>query len=141
MKSLFRLFFQLWLLPAFGKFLLTPTITYVDATGPVIRIGFNLVASGAYSTGGDTINLQTAAQDPAFVGQVASIESLGGPIDFDVWDAGGNIANGVFPVKGSTSANSKAKFTSAFNTELSAGAYPGSITGATLMGEAVFNKL
>jgi hypothetical protein len=141
MKSFLRLLFQLWIAPAFGKFLLTPTITYIDSTGPVTRVGFNIVASGSYVAGGDTLNLSTAGADPAFVGMVPAIEALGGPIDFDVWDAGGNIANGVFPVKGTTAATCKVKFTSAFNSELSAGAYPAALTGATLMGEAVFNKL
>lgn len=120
---------------------LLATITYVKSDGQLIRVGFNIAASGNYPSGGDTLNLSTAGQDPAFIGTVPAIESLGGPINLDVWDAGGNITNGVFPVLGSSGANSKVKFTSAFNTELAAGAYPGSITGGKLMGEAVFNKV
>jgi hypothetical protein len=118
------------------------TLTYVKSDGQMIRVGFNAVASGTYPTGGDTINLATAGQDPAFIGDVAEIESTGAPIDFDIWDVGGNIANGLQPVIGtSVAAAGKAKFTSAFNTELANSGYPGSITGSKLQGEAVFNKV
>lgn len=120
---------------------LTPTITYIDATGPVIRVGFNVAAAGNYVAGGDTLNLSTAAADPAFVGMVPAIESLGAPLDFDVWDQSGNIADSVFPVVGLTAATCKVKFASSFGGELAASAYPAAITGGKLVGEAVFNKL
>jgi hypothetical protein len=140
MKSLFRLFFQLWILPSFGKFTMTPTLVYVDATGPVIRVGFNVAVSGNYVAGGDTINLSTAAQDPAFVGLVAAIESLGAPIDFDCWDAGGDITYIVAPSIGTTAANNKVKIGSSLGSEIS-GAYSSLSVTLKLIGEAVFNKL
>jgi hypothetical protein len=143
MKSLLRFLFECWVAPAFGKFLLAVTITYVDATGPVIRVGFNILPSGNYVTGGDTLNLSTAGQDPLYVGGVAAIEALGAPIDLDVWDASGDILFGVYPVIGATAATCKVKRTASgtFGTELSAGAYPAGILADKLMGEAVFNKL
>jgi hypothetical protein len=143
MKSLLKLFWECWVAPAFGKFLLTPTITYVDATGPVIRVGFNILSSGNYATGGDTLNLSTAGQDPLYQGMVAQIESLGPPIDLDVWDASGDILYAVYPILGATAATCKVKRSGSgtFGTELAAGAYPAGILADKLMGEAVFNKL
>lgn len=120
---------------------LNPTITYLKSDGPMIRVGFKLAPSGSYVTGGDALNLAIAPADPLFVGSVPAIESLGAPINLDVWDQSGNIANGVFPVTGANQTALKVKFTSAFNTELAASGYPGSITGGNLVGEAVFNKL
>lgn len=102
---------------------------------------FNLIATGNYPTGGDTIDFTQAIQDPAFVGTVAQIPASQGPISMDVWDASGNIANGFFAVQGSALNNSKMKVISAFNTELSAGAYPSPILNGKLQGQAVFNKL
>jgi hypothetical protein len=140
MKTFLRMLFEMWIAPAFGKSLLAVTITYIDATGPVIRVGFNLAASGNYVAGGDTINLLTAAQDPAFVGQVASVESLGGPIDFDVWDTGGDITYIIAPKMGTTAANNKVKIASSLGSEIS-GAYSSLSVTLQLIGEAVFNKL
>jgi hypothetical protein len=141
MKSILRLLFATWILPVFGKSLLTPTITYVDSTGPVTRVGFNIAASGSYVSGGDTVNLSTAGADPNFIGMVPAIESLSAPIDFDVWDMGGQITYVVAPVVGATAATCKVKFATALTTELSAASYPAGLTGAKLVGEAVFNKI
>jgi hypothetical protein len=116
------------------------SILSVEPAGDAIRILFNVTPSGNYVTGGDTLDFTKASQDAAFIGLIAAIESSQAPISLDVWDAGGNLANGVFPVLGTTQANSKLKFTSAFNTELAAAGYPGSITGSKLQGEAVFHR-
>ena len=116
-------------------------ITSIQAVGQQLRAAFNLTPSGNYATGGDTVDFTAALQDPSFIGMLAQIISTQAPISLDVWDAGGNIANGVFPVLGTTLANNKVKFTSAFNTELSAAAYPAAITGSKLQGEAIFTKL
>jgi hypothetical protein len=118
------------------------SITSIMATGAQLRVAFNITASGTYTTavGGDTLNFTTATQDAAYQGMVAQIESGAAPVSLDIWDAGGNLANGLFPVLGTTQANCKLKFTSAFNTELGTGAYPGAITGTKLQGEAVFVK-
>jgi hypothetical protein len=143
MKRILRFLFSMWILPAAGKFALAVTITYVDATGPVIRVGFNLAPSGSYVTGGDTVNLSTATQDPSYVGMVPAIESLGAPIDFDIWDTSGDILYATYPVMGATAATCKLKRSASgtFGTELAAAAYPAGIVTDKLMGEAVFNKL
>lgn len=119
---------------------LAVTITKLILDGVQARVSFNLAASGSYVTGGDVVDFTKATADVAFIGSAAVIPTDQGPLNFDVWDSGGNLANGVSPVMGTTMANSKVKFTSAFNTELSAGAYPAAITGTKLQGEAVFNK-
>lgn len=120
---------------------LTPTITYVDATGPVIRVGFNLAASGTYPTGGDTVNLSTAAVDPAYVGMVPSIEALGAPIDMDIWDAGGGFTTGVAASIGTTNANNKMLAFSAFGTQIGNGTAYSGLSIGKLIGEAVYAKL
>lgn len=103
-----------------------------------VRVAFNVIPSGNYVAGGDTLDFTKAIADPTFFGAAPFIPSAQGPVSLDVWDEGGNLANGVFPVLGTTQSNNKVKFTTAFNTELGAGAYPGSITGSKLAGEAIF---
>lgn len=120
------------------------SITYVDAAGPVMRVGFNLTPSGTYATGGDTVNLAAATQDPLFQGEIAQIMALGNPINLDIWDQGGNLANPVVPVLGTLQTNCKVKVITAFNTELGNGtSYAGNLIsgGSKLVGEAVFAKV
>lgn len=140
MKSLFKLFFSVWILPLLGKFAQQVQITYVTPAAGVIRVGFNLVQSGTYVTavGGDVVDFTKATQDPAFVGMLPAIEALGGPISLDIWDVSGNIADTYFAVLGAAQNNSKVKICSSFNGELASGAYP---TTIKLIGEAVFNRL
>jgi hypothetical protein len=113
-------------------------IVRVSVVGNQVRVGFNVVPSGNYVAGGDTLDFTKAVAASTFFGNVPTILSDQGPLNFDVWDVGGNLANGVFPVIGAAQNNCKVKFSSAFNTELAAGAYPASITGSTLQGEATF---
>lgn len=115
------------------------TITYVAKVGSQLRVGFKVAASGNYVTGGDTLNLATAGQDPLFAGIVADVIASQGPTNLDVWSEGGNLANHYYAIPGTTPANNKVKIDSAFNTELSAGAYPAGVTGDTIVGEASFN--
>lgn len=117
---------------------LTITALYNFGQGS-IYVG-KATVSGNYSTGGDTVDFTTATQDASFLGTAAVLDTTQGPVNFDFWDVGGNIANGVFPVIGTTLKNNKVKFTSAFNTEVAAGAYPGSLTGTTFNWQASFVK-
>jgi|SRR5579859_194229 len=119
---------------------LAVAISYVKSDGQLIRVGFNLTPSGNYVPGGDTVNLATASQDPSFIGSVAAVESLGAPISLDIWDAGGGIQSGLFPVLGTNLTNSKMKVITAFNTEAGAVAYSG-LGIVKAIGEAVFNKV
>lgn len=118
-------------------------ITNIQPIGNQLRVAFKVIPSGSYTTaiGGDTLDFTKATVDPSYVGMAPAIPASQGPICLDVWDAGGNIANGVQAVMGTTQANSKVKFTSAFNTELGTGAYPAPILATQLQGEAIFNKL
>lgn len=119
------------------------SISYIDADGPVIRVGFNLTTSGTYTNqanGGDKIPFTTASQGVNFVGMVPAIEALGAPLSLDVWDAGGDITTIVAPVLGTTINGCSVMLGTALGSEVSnGGAYPASIK--TLIGEAVFNKL
>lgn len=119
---------------------LAVAISYVKSDGQMIRVGFNITPSGNYVPGGDPVNLAAASQDPAFVGLVAAVEALGAPVSLDIWDAGGGIQSGLFPVLGTNPTNSKMKVTTAFNTEAGAVAYSG-LGIVKAVGEAVFNKL
>lgn len=121
---------------------LTPSVTNIASLSSGLLVSFNLTPSGNYTTGvgGDTVDFSKIVQDPAFLGMALYIDSSQPPQNFDVWDSGGNLANGVFPVQGTTFNNSKVKFTSAFNTELGSGAYPAAITGSKLQGQALFPK-
>lgn len=121
---------------------LTPTITYVSKSGSTLRVGFNVALSGNYATGGETINLATAAQDAAYQGMLPAIESLGAPIDFDLWDSGGGIKTIIAPVIGtSPAAAGKMKLASALNTEIGNGVAYSGLGIVSVSGEAVFNNL
>src|SRR5438270_710912 len=69
------------------------SITSINSVGQQIRVAFNLILTGNYPTGGDTVNFATAVQDPAFVGMAAAVEALGAPISLDIWDQGGNLTD------------------------------------------------
>lgn len=116
----------------------------VDATGVGIWVTGVLVASGNYSTGGDTVNFQAAVAQANALNAInlgPIIESSQIPYNFDAWSQSGNTANGYFAIIGTTQANCKLKVITAFNTELSAGAYPGSVTGDNIAFMAIFPKL
>lgn len=119
-------------------------VTAVQTMGDHLRVSFNLIPSGNYVVGGDTVDFTKATVDPAAtsgkVGAAVPIQSDQGPVEFDVWDASGNLANAVFPVIGAAQNNCKLKFTTAFNTELTAIAYSAAILASKLQGEAIFPK-
>ncbi len=118
------------------------SITKVIADGQNGIVFFNLPLSGNYVAGGDTVNFETAVQDPAFQGNVAEIPASLAPISLDIWDASGNIVNQIAAVLGTTQANCKVKFgaASTFGTEFAAGAYSAGLLASKLEGMAVFHK-
>lgn len=119
------------------------SITNIQETAQGICVSGNLAASGSYTTavGGDTVDFTKTTQDAAFLGTAAFLNSSQPPVSLDIWDASGNLANGFFPVLGTTAANCKLKITSAFNTELGTGAYPAAIaTTGKLEFSAIFPK-
>src|SRR6202142_3767047 len=120
---------------------LAVNITYVARIGSQFRIGFKLIPSGTYPTGGDSVNFATAGVDPNFVGMIPQVMALGAPLSFDIWSNGGNITTVYVPVLGTTQANNKIKGNLGLNTEFSAGAYPASALADTIVGEATFNSL
>ncbi len=118
------------------------SITKVIADGQDGIVFFNLPLSGNYVAGGDTVNFETAVQDPAFQGNVAEIPASLAPISLDIWDVSGNIVNQIVAVLGTTQANCKVKFgaASTFGTEFAAGAYSAGLLASKLEGMAVFHK-
>lgn len=124
----------------------------VDALGAEIYVSFNVAFSGNYPTGGDPLNFTAGGtlpvtQDPAFIGLVAAIESTN-LLQVDVWSQGGNLARGYVPAVTKVAnvinpaTGVKVKINSGlFGTELSAGAYPGDVTGDQVTGFAIFTKL
>ena len=118
------------------------SITKVASDGQDCVVYFNIMPSGNYVVGGDTLDFTKTTQDAAFVGQAAMIPTSQPPVNLQVADCGGNITNGFVPVLGTTQANCKLKVTTAFNTELTAIPYvaPMTTTGK-LQGTAVFQKL
>ena len=102
----------------------------VDASGRnlVYAVG-TLTFSGSYATGGDTLDLTTVA-DKLSSSQIVQIvaDSLNG--------------NGMYyvAVVGNALNNHKLKVFSAGGTELSAGAYPGTITGDTVQVRIIARK-
>lgn len=123
------------------------TITAIDSTPQGgFEITFNVVASGSYVTGGDTLNFSTATPDPLFTGAFAGIPGSGaGPMQLDVWSQNGFVTNPYFPVIGSNITNSKLKILNAYgtSTEVTAGTYAANAAGVLtdkITGFAVFPK-
>jgi hypothetical protein len=107
-------------------------ITSIDFGGDNLYVFGTLVASGNYSSGGDTLDFTTVAN------QIGASQA---PVQ--VWVGGTTGDNyGFVRAASPTLANGKIKINTASNTELGAGAYPGRITGDTnIQIEAVFSKL
>ena len=122
---------------------LITTITYISKSGgSQLRVGFKCVPSGNYTTGGDVLNLATAAQDAAFVGLAAAVEALGAPLALDVWSNNGNITTFYVPIAGTNPSNNKLKVATALGAEATGGAaYPASAIADIIVGEATFNNL
>jgi len=85
----------------------------------------NLVFSGNYATGGDTLNLQ-------------GIGIQSSQVPFTCTDISGQSGTLYCWVPGTTQANGKVKCFQGALAEVAAGAYPGSITGDTVQGSFVF---
>lgn len=113
----------------------------MNTVGQQIRVLFNLILSGVYPAGGDTLDFTQIVQDATFQGLFGNIPSSQPPQQVDIWSQNGNLANHYYPVLGVLQTNSKVKIDSAFNTELNAGAYPASVTGDKIIGEAIFPKM
>jgi len=104
----------------------------IDSGENDLYIFGTLAASGSYTSGGDTLDFTTVAN------QIGASQA-----PLQVWVGGSTGDNyGFVRAASPTLANGKLKINTASNTELAAGAYPGRITGdANIQIEAVFNKL
>ncbi len=94
----------------------------------------SIAASGSYSTGGDTLDLSTAALQSLSppIGGAVEVE---GDAGFDYrWVSGTTLANGKVKIFQTGAALSGPL------AELAAGAYPAAITGDAIAFKAVFKK-
>lgn len=107
-------------------------ITNIDSGKNELYVFGTLSASGSYTSGGDTLDFTTVAN------QIGASQA---PVQ--VW-VGGSTGDsyGFVRAASPTLANGKIKINTTSNTELASGAYPARITGdANIQIEAVFNKL
>lgn len=119
------------------------TLVEIDQGSSATYVFGTLVASGNYTTGGDTLDFTSV------IGQssLAQVFVPGtGPLTVSVFGTTGD-SYGFVKEPAPAAANAfglktgKVKINTASNTELAAGAYPARITGDTnLFFEAVFNK-
>jgi hypothetical protein len=108
------------------------TITDIDAGSHNLSVHGTLAASGSYSTGGDTLDFTTVAN------QISAGQA---PVQVSVAGSTGDAYSFIRAASPSL-ANGKVKINTASDTELSAGAYPARITGDTqLRFHAIFHKL
>jgi hypothetical protein len=108
------------------------TITDIDAEAGNIYVFGTLTPSGSYSTGGDTLDFTTVAN------QIGASQA---PVQ--VW-AGGTTGDAYSFIRAAspTMANGLVKVNTGSASELGAGTYPARISGDThIQFEAVFNKL
>ena len=107
-------------------------ITNIDSGENDLYVFGTLTVSGSYTSGGDTLDFTTVAN------QIGASQA---PVQ--AWVGGSTGDNyGFVRAASPTLANGKIKINTASNTELGAGAYPARITGDTnIQIEAVFSKL
>jgi hypothetical protein len=108
------------------------TIIDIDSGENDLYVFGTLTASGSYTSGGDTLDFTTVAN------QIGASQA-----PLQVW-VGGSTGDsyGFVRAASPTLANGKLKINTTSNAELAAGAYPARITGdANIQIEAVFNKL
>jgi hypothetical protein len=117
---------------------ITINVQNVDASGTVAWVTGTIAFSGSYTTGGDTLDWTTAIPQVGESG--AAIPSDDGPQQVMIDSQNGNGGYYV-AVQGSAPNNWKVKCFQSGGTEVSAGAYPGSITGDIVAFQAQFQKL
>ena len=117
---------------------ITLNVQNVDASGVVTWVTGMLSFSGSYSSGGDTLDWTTAIPQVGATG--AAIPSGSAPQQAVFESQNGNAGYYV-PVQGSGANNWKLKCFQGGGTEISAGAYPGSVTGDIVAFQAQFKKL
>ena len=120
-------------------------ITQMESSGQQIYLTFNLIATGNYSTGGDTIDFTKAVVATSNLNAqwAGIVEASLAPVNFTVWTAGGNLSRDYVGIQGAALNNSKIRMntTKGSTTELAAGAYPADVTADIIQGSATFNKL
>jgi hypothetical protein len=104
----------------------TPTVVKKWFDTKKLFVVVNLVFSGSYVTGGDTVNLQSLGIPSSQV----PISCLG---------VEGQVGTTYNWIPGTTQANGKIFITQGATVQVTAGAYPGSITGDVVQGTFVFD--
>lgn len=113
------------------------TIAQIQEGLDGVEIFGTLVPSGAYPTGGDTLDWTSVIGVVTSNGRIFTPSAL--PVNVEISATGGDAFGYV---AGTTLANGKVKINTASATELGAGAYPARISGdANIMFSAAFPKL
>lgn len=119
-------------------------INNIDASpnGDVFVEGL-LVASGNYTTGGDTVDFTQAVKGANFSGIADAIPSAQPPKQFSAGSQAGLLGYQYAPVVGSAQNNCLIKVgaLNTFGTELAQGAYPAAVKGDAIAFQATFAKL
>lgn len=116
---------------------------HMDGSGSnFIFAEYQLVFSGSYATGGDTLDFTNAGVNSAVPPGI----DIGGKVVRVSIDSNGGAASqggigGYFQfIPGTTLLNGKLKVFSAAGVELAAGAYPAAVTGDLVLAEVVWKK-
>src|ERR1700685_359122 len=117
---------------------ITITVQNVDASGPVVWATGSIAFSGSYPTGGDTLDWTTAIPQVGRSGAATPSSSGAHQANFD--SKNGNAGYYV-AVQGSAPNNWKVKCFQASGTEVTAGAYPTSVTSDIIAFQAEFLKM
>lgn len=117
---------------------ITINVQNVDASGVVVWVTGTLIFSGNYVTGGDTLDWTTAIPQVGQSGAATPSVSAPQQVMFD--SQNGNAAYYV-AVQGNAPNNWKVKCFQGGGTEVSAGAYPASVTSDIVVFQAQFKRL
>jgi hypothetical protein len=98
---------------------------------------FSIVASGNYTTGGDTLDTTTLAGQNDSNGRALATNPSTPPVKVDIESQGGTDYGYKYKAGASQSAG-KLQVYAPGGTEISQAAYPGAVTGDTIVGTALF---
>jgi hypothetical protein len=101
---------------------------FVEAT-------YSVTFSGSYTTGGDTLDTTTLQGQLDNLGKAVHVNPATPPLSNRITSNGGTGYDYVYK-QGATQSAGKVQVYAPGGAEVSAGAYPGAVTGDTVIGEA-----
>jgi len=117
---------------------ITISVQNVDASGVVTWVTGTITFSGNYVAGGDSLDWTTAIEQ---IGQSGQTLDAGSPPQQVLFDSQNGNAGYYVAVQGSALNNWKVKCFVGSGTEVSAGAYPSSVTADIIVFQAQFMRL